>query len=34
MCPMEETVLNIEDAKQGIEAVRHKRAELMKNQMG
>jgi hypothetical protein len=32
MCPMEETVLNIDDAKEGIEAVRHKRAELMKNQ--
>jgi hypothetical protein len=30
MCPMEETVLNIEDAKQGIEAVRKKREELMK----
>lgn len=34
MCPMEETVLNVNDAKEGIEAVRHKRAELMKNQIG
>jgi hypothetical protein len=34
MCPMEETVLNIDNAEEGIEAVRHKRAELMKNQMG
>lgn len=32
MCPMEETVLNIDNAEEGIEAVRHKRAELMKNQ--
>lgn len=31
MCPMEETVLNIDDAKEGIEAVRQKRAELMRN---
>jgi hypothetical protein len=31
---MEETVLNIDNAEEGIEAVRHKRAELMKNQMG
>jgi hypothetical protein len=29
MCPMEETVLNIDDAKEGIEALRQKRAELM-----
>jgi riboflavin transporter FmnP len=31
MCPMEETVLNIDDAEEGIEALRRKRAELMKN---
>ncbi len=31
MCPMEQTVLNIDDAKEGIEALRKKRAELMKN---
>jgi len=30
MCPMEETVLDIDDAKEGVEAVRKKREELMK----
>ena len=29
MCPMEETVLHIDNAKEAIEAVRQKRAELM-----
>ena len=29
MCPMEETVLDIDDAKEGIEALRRKRAALM-----
>lgn len=32
MCPMEETVLNISDAKEGIQALRQKRAELMAGQ--
>lgn len=32
MCPMEETVLNVDDAKEGIEALRRKRAELMAKQ--
>jgi hypothetical protein len=32
MCPMEETVLNMNDAKEGIEALRRKRAELMASQ--
>jgi hypothetical protein len=32
MCPMEETVLDLDDAKEGIEALRRKRAELMASQ--
>ena len=32
MCPMEEPVLKIDDAKEGIEALRRKRAELMASQ--
>ena len=32
MCPMEETVLNMNDAKEGIEALRRKRAELIASQ--